>query len=452
MKKQTIWSGVMISVIYLLFIPFHVSDGQPYTCPWPCTFPTNTGYGFRGRWIYENPPGTPVSFYNNDFYIPVKIHYNIYNKNASFPLAVENAANKWNNLYDSYFNIEILKSGINYDYSYINTYIIDGYDGVNLIGFDQGNEFVDPNSTDSKEKLAYSHIFMRDEEYYDPGTNLYYSCRYWYSPRIKEVDININPYLPLALNSVADPDYYDFTTVIAHEFGHLAGLRHFTGPPSATGMMQPKVKKGAIERSLTSDDRLALRTLYGGCDNGQISYVPCNEFTAGQEFLTAEEDGGDVPGCDICDPDCGCRTSALQLAHISDNAYKNIIIFGMDSCHWKINKLRKRIVENEGELIAIADTTDPQYKSVQMAMRNCINVNAALLDGTFSCYPLINDSSLILHTKNIQACIVLIDQILKLSVSNELKTELSALKEKLPLYEGLNIREAAILYDKSEFE
>ena len=54
----------------------------------------------------------------HDFTFPVQIHTNIFVKDPAFPAVIKQAAAyEWNNIMDSYFNIEILKHGSNYDYN-----------------------------------------------------------------------------------------------------------------------------------------------------------------------------------------------------------------------------------------------------------------------------------------------------------------------------------------------
>lgn len=435
------------ALIAIVSMKFFISA----VCPWTA-YQANlfSDYHFTGRWI-ELTNGFYTNFYDNDFYIPVKIHNNILTTHPNFPYAVENAANHWNNITNSYFNIEIMKniSGA-YDYSYISTPIVSSSDLTNLIGFDQGNEFFDPNYDDSKKYLAITHVHIPQDEFADPPDNTIYSCAFWYSPRIVQADVNINPHVDWELipAGTTNSGYFDFTTNATHEFGHLAGLKHIDNHKDA--IMYFEIKKSKGQKSLQTADYNAIQALYGGCDDGQVSFIPCSKFEPGLQFVIAAEDPGDE-GCFTCDCE-ECRVAGLDSANISDRAYQNMILYGTQNCHYTVNKLRKQIVENQEILATIATSESSQYANAQVAMRNCRDICAGLLDATFRCELNVISADLTLEDEHIEAALAVINAFLELEISQELKDELIKLRTNLPSYEGLNIKEAAVLYDNSDFQ
>jgi matrixin len=131
-------------------------------------------------------------------------------------------------------------------------------DGVNLITVAPTNEnlamFGDENNA------------ARTRVFYDPATG-----------EINEADIVLNPFpysgegLPLQFSTDGTPGTYDLESTLAHEIGHLLGLNH-SGVVAAT-MQASQGLNGTYglpawsERSLSEADRVAVRNLYGPCEN-----------------------------------------------------------------------------------------------------------------------------------------------------------------------------------------
>ena len=413
--------------IFLSFCP--CDDWGPWVNGW--------AYEFTGRWVHNN--GVAYEFHTSDFNVPVQIHYNVYQQNSAFPDAIVNAAGKWNNITSSYFNISIRMIGSNYDYSYSNNNIINFSDFVSLIGFDQSDDFADPSSDASQNHLAITHHHFFDDEY-TQSTNTY-TYAYYYSPHLIQGDMVINNYKDFDLissQSSATDSKYDFTSVAAHEFGHLAGLRHnWDGE-----VMCESVTQGASELFINSSDESYINFLYCGCDVGNSSYVPYSRFMPGAQLLIAEI----PPVEDGCWGDC-CENRPA-VTGVSNEALKNIIHFS-SKCYWNINRLRNNIAQNHEKLEEIADTIspDPGYKKAQVLMSDCININAPLIDASFRCELNVIEKDLKLTSKHIDAFINVINEFLTLDISDGLKTELNFLKSQLPSYEGKNIKEAILLYD-----
>jgi len=167
------------------------------------------------------------------------MHQNILTKNSAYPAAVESAANEWNNVTDSYFNITILQGPGTGNYTYTNTAgSLLTVDGTNIIGFDDfGALFPSPNAANSQQYLAWTTLHTSAVAYdcTDPAN--------WHRPQILEVDIIINPYASFDFLPVTNSQSTstDFPTTILHEFGHLAGLKHTTA--NNTAVMWEKVTK-----------------------------------------------------------------------------------------------------------------------------------------------------------------------------------------------------------------
>jgi hypothetical protein len=439
--------------IHLILVLFTISFiCASYNCPLDNQQPFPSylyGYHFTGRWI----DAVGNKFYDTDFYIPVQMSNNIPQTHSWMPGAIDNAAIAWSNINNSYFNIQIAQTAPQvYTYNYGTGPITNQYDNVNLIGFSQGDiDFPISTSYNSTHYLAMTRVMIPESQYTD-ASHTAYTCAEWYHPSIIQVDIVINPYVSWALipsESSATDNFFDFTTNALHEFGHLAGLKHF-GEPGSGSIMDRRIIRGMRQRGLYMGiDDMMMRFLYGGCDVGQIPFIPCSRFEPGDQFLIAAENPY-AHGEDGCCGGCNCNSSGAQIAHLSETALKNIILYGTQNCYWNINKLRRGIVENQAALIDIVDKTKSEYADVQLAMQNCIDVNGALVDATFRCDLNVIEKDLTLEQKNIDAMITVIDEFLALdNISQGLKNELSYLKTKLPEYQGLNIKEAAILYDAS---
>jgi hypothetical protein len=94
---------------------------------------------------------------------------------------------------------------------------------------------------------------------------------------IGEADIVINPYprsaegAPLLFTTDGTPGTYDLQSTFAHEIGHLLGLNHSN--VIASTMQETQGLNGTFgmpafdERSLSESDLIAVRTLYGPCEN-----------------------------------------------------------------------------------------------------------------------------------------------------------------------------------------
>lgn len=136
-------------------------------------------------------------------------------------------------------------------------------DGINLITVAPTNEnlamFGDENNA------------ARTRVFYDPATG-----------EINEADIVLNPFpysgegALLQFSTDGTPGTYDLESTLAHEIGHLLGLSH-SSVVAAT--MQASQGLNGIyglpawsERSLSEADRVAVRSLYGPCENlGTVS-------------------------------------------------------------------------------------------------------------------------------------------------------------------------------------
>ena len=131
-------------------------------------------------------------------------------------------------------------------------------DGINLITIAPTAEniaiFADGNNA------------ARTRVFYDPATG-----------EISEADIAINPYpysadnVPLQFSTDGTPGTYDLESTFAHEIGHLLGLSH-SGVIAAT-MQASQALNGTYglpaltERTLGEADLIAVRGVYGKCEN-----------------------------------------------------------------------------------------------------------------------------------------------------------------------------------------
>ncbi len=132
-----------------------------------------------------------------------------------------------------------------------------GGDGINLITIAPTGENL--AVFDGGNNTAHTRVF------YDRTTG-----------EIAEADIVINPLVysdegfPIQFSTDGTPSTYDLESTLAHEVGHLLGLSH-SNVLSAT--MQPTQalngtygKPALTERTLSDDDIVAVRSIYGVCD------------------------------------------------------------------------------------------------------------------------------------------------------------------------------------------
>ena len=108
---------------------------------------------------------------------------------------------------------------------------------------------------------------------------------------IREADIVINPYprsaegTALLFTTDGTPGTYDLQSTFAHEIGHLLGLNH--SHIIASTMQETQGLNGTFgmpafdERSLSESDLIAVRTLYGPCENlGTVNGKVLNNLQA----------------------------------------------------------------------------------------------------------------------------------------------------------------------------
>ena len=108
---------------------------------------------------------------------------------------------------------------------------------------------------------------------------------------IGEADIVINPYprsaegAALLFTTDGTPGTYDLQSTFAHEIGHLLGLNHSN--VIASTMQETQGLNGTFgmpafdERSLSESDLIAVRTLYGPCENlGTVNGKVLNNLPA----------------------------------------------------------------------------------------------------------------------------------------------------------------------------
>lgn len=108
---------------------------------------------------------------------------------------------------------------------------------------------------------------------------------------IGEADIVINPYprssegAALLFTTDGTPGTYDLQSTFAHEIGHLLGLNHSN--VIASTMQETQGLNGTFgmpafdERSLSESDLIAVRTLYGPCENlGAVNGKVLNNLPA----------------------------------------------------------------------------------------------------------------------------------------------------------------------------
>ena len=131
-------------------------------------------------------------------------------------------------------------------------------DGVNLITI--------APTAENLAIFAEGNNAARTRVFYDPATG-----------EISEADIVINPYpysaenAPLQFSTDGTPGTYDLESTFAHEIGHLLGLSH-SGVIAAT-MQASQALNGTYglpaltERTLGEADLIAVRGVYGGCEN-----------------------------------------------------------------------------------------------------------------------------------------------------------------------------------------
>lgn len=133
-----------------------------------------------------------------------------------------------------------------------------GGDGINLIT-------IAPTS-DNLAIFGEGNNAARTRVFYDRETG-----------KISEADIVINPFpysaegQPLQFSTDGTPGTYDLESTFAHEIGHLLGLNHSSviaaTMQASQGLNGTYGLPALSERSLSEADQVAIRDLYGPCEN-----------------------------------------------------------------------------------------------------------------------------------------------------------------------------------------
>lgn len=224
-------------------------------------------------------------FYDADFYITMNLHENLASQNYVTPDVllsnqtyldqVNAAASIWNNLSGSFFNFTIGTSLLPTGYPIG----VDENPAVNVIGFDNGTvlPLFDLSSSNNNDRTAAFTYYWYDNS----------NCAVWSDPLLRGADIAINKFAPWGLIGDADcptastitTKFIDFESVILHELGHAAGIRHhITSTPTDLHVMSKNLFTKKCRRTLLDKDIFAMVRLYGGLDTGQNSSILCSDF------------------------------------------------------------------------------------------------------------------------------------------------------------------------------
>lgn len=385
---------------------------------------------FFARWVNI----LALDFFDEPFFVPINTHPSISNYTSPVPAgctgcaidvdqfetAVINAQNTWNNA-GSIFQIQLgTASG---------SKIVDA-DGVNLIGFEQPEDdfFL---ADDSRLAVCRSHL---SGDVYNCATSVLKPNFNWSTG----VDIILNPNEPFDVvggaQEVTNLDYpfYDFETVVAHEFGHLAGLCHYPAATDDDVMFGTVYNADNSRRDLSQSDIAALHSLYWIETTYPEDQVPCSFFSTSP--------GDDVGGTNPGDTGSGggggggggvCRIA--QPGTFTEETDRAIARFSYDEVRKNVNLLRRRYVQNYSQLERIFKSDATQYAAVQQAWTDALDMNIGLIEQSFG-----QKQGTVITRVHLDAICAVIDELIFLFETEEFHKEELFLKELVKLKKGLS--------------
>jgi hypothetical protein len=146
---------------------------------------------------------------------------------------------------------------------------------------------------------------------------------------------------------------------------------------------------------------------------------------------------------------CSCASRKTGLSQI---ALQNLALFSRELGGGNIHKLRKAIIKDQEELIAIAESGDARFDGVRVALEEFKAANFELVEASFST-DMDTPGTGVITPENLAALDRLVRELSAVTTSKRLQRELRRIQKapsQLPM-EGRTLREAARLYDAMKF-
>lgn len=422
----------------------------------------------------KNPSKVPAGFKPGSWFVPITL------SNCPLPPSwassvVKNACDEWNN--STGFNPVILgfqgqTTGPNLVRN-IGTGDL-AFVSLNRPTFNEVSLIGDPRDPDNR-KLAVTYGWM-DPKDYNCGEG-----DEFLNPIADEVEILFNPVWPWGSVSlppvgISPNRVVDFKSVVLHELGHLLGLGHWNGIGfSGAAVMNSKISRGQINDIISYNDIDQLERLYtfDRFTSPNKPFIQCECFTksAWVECKLKSGCGSDIDqsSCSrdgYCSPGstCGhggttcskkpgqpgpkCRKSKFidENAGMSNEMTKAIIEFGEDQLSGNLFDLSDLFATNYTDIKEIGEKNADNF-ALQVCLIETYNHLMPLIESS-----LVEKNIALVKEEDVVHFCVFLDLYSDLCKDEDLKLSLKMLKRALPMFVGLDFKDALIKYDRLKYE